>query len=257
MLGKADITAVWGSPGSGKSTFAAILARYLTKDRSKAIIISPDRAVPMLPVWFPNENIENRMSLGHIVTAAEVNSAVVAEHVKVINNYPFVGVLAYASGDTPLFYPEADYDRIGQIVEVTAGMVDHVILDCTARMTDVFTPAAIQAADVSVGIFTADLRGISCHKALLPLLSGERFRSIGHFIFAGCARPYYALDEMEHVFGHVDGILPWSREIDRASVEGGTFCAGKYCPDRYTACLRKVRAALTGGVADGADAGSE
>ena len=64
MKDKATITAVWGSPGSGKSTFSAILARYLTRDKSKAVIISPDQTVPMLPVWFPNENIENHMSLG-------------------------------------------------------------------------------------------------------------------------------------------------------------------------------------------------
>ena len=55
----ASVIAVWGSPGSGKSTFSAILARYLTRDKSKAIIISPDQTVPMMPVWFPNENIEN------------------------------------------------------------------------------------------------------------------------------------------------------------------------------------------------------
>ena len=36
----ASVIAVWGSPGSGKSTFSAILARYLTRDKSKAIIKS-------------------------------------------------------------------------------------------------------------------------------------------------------------------------------------------------------------------------
>lgn len=257
MKSKATITAVWGSPGSGKSTFSAILARYLTRDKSKAIIISPDQTVPMLPVWFPNENIENHMSLGHIVTSAEVNNAILAERIKVIKTYPFIGVLAYASGDTPLSYPEADYDKIGQIIEVTAGMVDHVILDCTSRMTDYFTPAAIQSADASVGLFTADLRGISYRKAQMPLMSGEKFKSLDHLIFAGNARPYYALDEMEHVFGRVDGILPWIKEIDRAAVEGGTFCAGKYCSDAYIRCLKMVRTKLMGGDVFGTDAESE
>ncbi len=257
MKGKATITAVWGSPGSGKSTFSAILARYLTRDKSKAVIISPDQTVPMLPVWFPNENIENQMSLGHIVTSAEVNNAILAERIKVIKTYPFIGVMAYASGDTPLSYPDADFDKIGQIIEVTAGMVDHVILDCTSRMTDYFTPAAIQMADVSVGLFTADLRGISYRKAQLPLMSGEKFKSLDHLIFVGNARPYYALDEMEHVLGRIDGILPWIKEIDRAAVEGGTFCAGKYCSDSYTRCLKKVRVRLMGGNVIGIDSESE
>ena len=95
----ASVIAVWGSPGSGKSTFSAILARYLTRDKSKAIIISPDQTVPMMPVWFPNENIENNMSLGHILTSSEINNSIIAERVKLLKSYPYVGVLGYTSGD--------------------------------------------------------------------------------------------------------------------------------------------------------------
>ena len=93
MNTKSSVIAVWGSPGSGKSTFSAILARYLTRDKSKAIIISPDITVPMLPVWFPNENIENSMSLGHILSSSEINNSIIAEKVKLLKSYPYIGVL--------------------------------------------------------------------------------------------------------------------------------------------------------------------
>lgn len=244
---KSSVIAVWGSPGSGKSTFSAILARYLTRDKSKAIIISPDQTVPMLPVWFPNENVENSMSLGHILTSSEVNNSIIAERVKLLKSYPYVGVLGFTSGDMPLSYPDAPYDKITQVIEVVSGMVDHVIIDCTSRITDLFTPAAIQIADVCVGIFSADLRGVSYRKAQIPLLTGEQFKLSSHLIFAGSARPYYALDEMEHVFGRLDGLLPWSKEIDRASTEGVIFGAGKYCTDKYLTALRKVKERCTGG----------
>jgi len=49
---------------------------------------------------------------------------------------------------------------------------------------------------------------------------------------------------MEHVFGHLDGLLPWSKEIDRASTEGVIFGAGKYCSERYLSALRKVASTL-------------
>ena len=52
---------------------------------------------------------------------------------------------------------------------------------------------------------------------------------------------------MEHVFGHLDGLLPWSKEIDRAATEGVTFGAGKYCTDKYLTALRKVKERCTGG----------
>lgn len=241
---KASVITVWGCPGSGKSTFSAILARYLTRGKSKAILISPDQTVPMLPVWFPNENIENHMSLGHVLTSSELNNSIIAPHVKLLKSYPYIGVLGYASGDMPLSYPEPDYKKIAEVIEVVSGMVDFVIIDCTNRITDYFTAAAIEAADVCISIFTPDLRGVSYRKAQTPLLTGEQFKLDSHLIFAGVARPYHALDEMEHVFGRLDGILPWIKEIDRAATEGLIFQSGKYCTEKYLSALRRVETAL-------------
>ena len=44
------VITVWGSPGSGKSVFCCMLARVLTRDKSKAVIINADTCVPMLPL---------------------------------------------------------------------------------------------------------------------------------------------------------------------------------------------------------------
>ena len=46
------VITVWGSPGSGKSMFSCILAKALTRDKRKAIIINAEISVPMLPVWW-------------------------------------------------------------------------------------------------------------------------------------------------------------------------------------------------------------
>ena len=45
------VITVWGSPGSGQSMFSCILAKALTRDKRKAIIINAEISVPMLPVW--------------------------------------------------------------------------------------------------------------------------------------------------------------------------------------------------------------
>ena len=49
---------------------------------------------------------------------------------------------------------------------------------------------------------------------------------------------------MEHVFGRLDGILPWIKEIDRAATEGLIFQSGKYCTEKYLSALRRVETAL-------------
>ena len=70
-----------------------------------------------------------------------------------------------------------------------------------------------------------------------------------HITFAGMARPFHALDEMGHIIGGWDGLLPYGKEIDRCATEGGMFQAIKYCNPKYTASLNKVLDALG---ADGA-----
>lgn len=56
------VITVWGSPGSGKSMFSCILAKALTRDKRKAIIINAEISVPMLPVWLPEQIIQTNAS---------------------------------------------------------------------------------------------------------------------------------------------------------------------------------------------------
>ena len=58
------VITVWGSPGSGKSMFSCILAKALTRDKRKAIIINAEISVPMLPVWLPEQIIQTNASVG-------------------------------------------------------------------------------------------------------------------------------------------------------------------------------------------------
>ena len=46
-----------------------------------------------------------------------------------------------------------------QLIHAAAKLVDFVILDCSTSMTNVFTPAAIEAGDVVIRILTPDLKG--------------------------------------------------------------------------------------------------
>ena len=62
------VITVWGSPGSGKSMFCCILAKALTRDKRKAIIINADMNVPMLPVWLPEQIIQTNTSIGQVLS---------------------------------------------------------------------------------------------------------------------------------------------------------------------------------------------
>ena len=234
------VITVWGSPGAGKSMFCCILAKALTRDKRKAVIINAEISVPMLPVWLPEQVIQTGASIGQVLSSVEIDTTLVASHVTVLKNYPFIGLMGYSAGENPLSYPEVQYNMVQQMVNAAAKLVDYVILDCSSNMTNVFTPAAIESGDLIIRILTPDLKGVNYLKAHQPLLVDSRFRYGEHLTFAGMARPFHAIDEMGYLVGGFDGLLPYGKEIDRCATEGGMFQAIKYCNPKYTASLNKI-----------------
>lgn len=159
--------------------FSCILAKALTRDKRKAIIINAEISVPMLPVWLPEQIIQTNASVGQVLSSVEIDTSLVAGHVTVLKSYPFIGVMGYAAGENPLSYPEVKYAMVLQLVNAAARLVDFVILDCSSNMTNVFTPAAIESGDLVIRILTPDLKGVNYLKAhqtpvgrrMLPLRS--------------------------------------------------------------------------------------
>lgn len=238
------IITVWGNSGSGKSMFSCILARALTDYKLKAIVINADPAMPMLPVWLPDQIIETTASVGHVLSSVEIDTALVASKVTVLKSFPFIGLMGYAAGENPLSYPDVKYDMAMKLITAASQLVDFTIVDCSSNMTNFFTPAAIDVADLVIRVLTPDLKGINYLKAHQPLLMDARFRYDEHMSFAGLARPFHAIDEMGHIIGGWSGLLPYSKEVDRCGIQGGMFKALEYCNTRYLTSLKTISEAL-------------
>lgn len=238
------IITVWGNPGCGKSMFSCCLAKVLTANKDKAIIINADSSTPMLPVWMPERILETGASIGNVLTGLEINTALVAERVTILKEYPFIGVMGYAAGENPFSYPELKYEKIKLFIAEAAKLVDYIILDCSSNMLNFFTPTAIEAADLAVRIITPDLRGLNYLRAHRPLLTDDKFHYGSHLTFAGLARPFHAIDEMDHLIGGFDGLLPYAKEIERCGTGGQMFKALAYCNQRYVSSLKLVRERL-------------
>lgn len=206
----------------------------------------------------PDRILEQDASVGGVLSSLDINSALIAERVAVLKDYPFIGVMGYAAGETPFSYPELKYDRIKLLISEASRLVDYIILDCSSSVVNFFTPTAIESADVVVRILTPDLRGINYLKAHKPLLTDAKFRYDEHLTFAGLARPFHALDEMGHLIGGFDGILPYAKEIERCGTSGEMFRALAYCNQRYINSMKLVRQRLEiGEASQEADAAQE
>nr|WP_308625819.1 hypothetical protein [uncultured Eisenbergiella sp.] len=251
----AKIITVWGNPGCGKSMFCCILAKVLTAGKKKAIIINADSGTPMLPVWMPDRMLDTSSSIGNVLSGLEINMALVAERVVILKEYPFIGVMGFAAGETPFSYPELKYDKIRSLISEAAKLVDYILLDCSSNMLHFFTVAAIETADVAVRILTPDLRGLNYLKSHKPLLTDIKFHYDDHLTLAGLARPFHALDEMSHLVGGFDGLLPYAKEIERCGTGGRMFRALAYCNQRYVNSMKLVMARLSEDEFPGTDEG--
>ncbi|MFR1755230.1 MAG: hypothetical protein ACLSV7_11185, partial [Oscillospiraceae bacterium] len=64
--------------------FCCILAKALTRDKRKAVIINAEISVPMLPVWLPEQVIQTGASIGQVLSSVEIDTTLVASHVTVL-----------------------------------------------------------------------------------------------------------------------------------------------------------------------------
>jgi MinD superfamily P-loop ATPase len=66
------VLAVWGSPGSGKTTVAVKLAKYLADKKKNVVLVLCDMTAPMLPGICSPSELECEKSLGSILSVLNV-----------------------------------------------------------------------------------------------------------------------------------------------------------------------------------------
>ena len=72
-----QMLAVWGSPGSGKTTVAVKLAEHLARQKRDVALLLCDMNTPMLPCICPPADLEEEHSLGSVLAAAHVTESLV------------------------------------------------------------------------------------------------------------------------------------------------------------------------------------
>lgn len=60
---QAQILAVWGSPGCGKTTVSVKIAKHLAEKKKNVILVLSDMTLPMMPCICPMDELENIWSL--------------------------------------------------------------------------------------------------------------------------------------------------------------------------------------------------
>lgn len=221
--------AVIGSPNSGKSVFSAALAKGSVNRKKRAIIISGDHVVPMSPFFC---GISDVMGLGHLC-CGEITPQRVAQSVKVLPKYPDIGIMAMQLKDA---ISGISSDKLLQIAEILDQMVDIVIWDGSSDSNSVFDQTILAKCDLTVCVLIAEPKGALYFEQNCQTLVSDR-----KLIFLeGMGRPYSPREEMSVRTGGFDGMLPYSREIERVYLEGDLFSVDKVCPERYQTTVKRI-----------------
>lgn len=236
--------AVWGSPGSGKTSFAVKLACAIYEQYSAVVLLlSADLKTPSLPVLFPGRKADELTSVGVPLSKTEVIQNEVIKSIVTLKDKMNFGVLGYKDGENKYSYPSFDSKKADDLITVMQSLANVVIVDCGSDM-DELSKAAVQRADTVIRLASPDLKSVAFYASQLPLYAEPSYKTEQHIIGLNVTRNdvYLPLEDAKAHFGGVSFTLPYCWELIQQILDGELF---KSLSDKkYNGKLKKITANL-------------
>ena len=215
--------AIWGSPNSGKTTFAAKLAQTIyDKYQSTVILLCADNETPALPVIFPNYKKEDMFSVGMALAKTDITQEDVIKQLVTIKQKQNFGVLGFIDGENRYTYPSFDETKVRTLLTVLATLADFVIADCTSNLKNPISRVAIKEADEVIRLASPDLKSVSFFASQLPLYADPVFgldRQI-QGINVPDADLYMPVEEAKSRLHDPRFVIPYSRAVKEQMLDG-------------------------------------
>ena len=234
------VLAVWGSPGSGKTTVAVRLAKYLADKRRNVILLLCDMTAPMLPCICPAADLECERSLGSVLAAAHVSENLVKNNLVTHKRLGYLTMLGMLKGENEYTYPPYNEVQARELIDCLREIAPYVVIDCGSYIAnDILSAVALMEADSVLRLANADLKSISYLSSQLPLLRDAKWDTDKQYKTASNVKSQQAGDHMSQALGTVAFTLPHSAELE------GQYLAGNLLADLWGSLLSKTRL-LTG-----------
>lgn len=221
----AQVLAVWGSPGSGKTTTAVKLAKYLAEKKHNVALLLCDSTTPMIPCICPPGELEGGHSLGSIFVANKITDTLVKANSNTHKRLGHLAVIGLQKGENENSFPPPPTELIRQLLEVLRDMATFVVIDCSSYLFyDELSVLSILEADAVLRLMNCDLKSVSY------LSSQQEYLKMGGFDFeklykaVSNVKSNEASEHMEQVLGKAVFTIPHSTELE-AQVLAGTLFA--------------------------------
>ena len=216
-----QILAVWGSPGSGKTTVAVKLAAKLAAQRRDVALLLCDMNTPMLPCICPPGDIEEEHSLGSILAAPHVAETLVRHNCMTHKRLKHLTILGMRKGENEYTYPAYERTQAEELLEALRNIAPFVIIDCSSYIAnDILSAISLLESDAVLRLVKCDLKSISYLSSQLPLLKDSQWDAEKQYKVASNVYPNEASEHIERVLGNVAFQIPHSEEVKAQVLEG-------------------------------------
>ena len=221
------IIAVWGSPHSGKTTFATKLATAIYASfESTVITLFTDLETPVLPVLFPFEKTEDLGSVGVPLSKTEVEQGDIINNLVTVKDMQNFGFLGYKTGENKYSYPKFGKAKAEDLLNELCRLADYVIVDCTSNLSDnVIAQTAIEKADQIIRLSSPDLKSMSFNHSQSTVYSDSKFRLDEHI--HGINTPnvdvFMPIEEAKAQFGEISFTVPFSFAVKEQMQQGKLY----------------------------------
>jgi MinD-like ATPase involved in chromosome partitioning or flagellar assembly len=217
------IIAVWGSPNSGKTTFAVKLAMNIYEQYSSTVIIlHADMEAPVLPILFPNYKSDDLYSVGASLSKTDITQEEIIKSMVTVKGKVNFAFLGFKDSENKYTYPKFDEERVRSLFTVLGGLADYVVVDCTSSLDNVIARMAVMVADEVIRLASPDLKCISYYASQMPLYDDPKFHT--HEQIQGLNVPvadlYMPIEDAKHHFRDICFTLPYCREIRQQMLDG-------------------------------------
>ena len=220
----AQVLAVWGSPGCGKTTVAVKLAKYLADKKKNVVLVLCDMTAPMLPCICPADELESEHSLGSILAATHVTDSLIKHNCNTHKKIRYLTIIGMRKGENEYTYPAHNATQATELINHLRDMAPYIIIDCGSYIAnDILSAVALMESDAVLRLVNCDLKSISYLSSQLPLLKDHKWDADKQYKVASNLKSNEASEHMEQVLGNVVFQIPHSPELAAQVLSGNLF----------------------------------
>ncbi|WP_097015343.1 AAA family ATPase [Anaerocolumna aminovalerica] len=218
------ILAVWGSPGSGKTTVSVRLAKYLADKKRNVVLLLCDMTAPMLPCICPSGDLEGEHSLGSILAATRVTDLLIRQNCVTHKKMGYLTMIGMLKGENVFTYPPYTQELAAELINHLRDIAPYIIIDCGSYIAhDVLSAVSILEADSVLRLVNCDLKSISYLSSQIPLLKDQKWDADKQYKVASNIKTNQAGEHIEQVLGNVVFKIPHSDELENLALCGDLF----------------------------------